>query len=106
MKWDRAVVLEGLECTVQTWFPTSSSRLSELNLLDAHYDEHLPDVWAEVLRMHCRRLFGVGKQNRIWQNDEVTFEIRHDDRFVEAYWLTIKRKRFSGQITSANSDDN
>jgi hypothetical protein len=91
MKWDGAVILDGLECVIQTWFRTK--RLSELNILDAHSRERSPHDWADVLKMHCQRLFGKGTDQRSWQHDDVMIHLVHFDRFVEAYYLTIKPAR-------------
>src|SRR6266581_8046712 len=86
IKWDGAVILGGLECIVQTYFPASDFRLSEFNILDAHCDEHLPNVWAGTLKAHCRRLLGQGDDHqRSWDQEHAIFQIFHDNRFVEAY---------------------
>jgi hypothetical protein len=92
MKWDRAVILGGLECVVQTYFPTSDARLSSFNIRDAHYDQRLPTVWAGILITHCQQVFGDGQGQRTWNHDNTTIHLCHDDRFVEAYWLSIEKR--------------
>ena len=93
MKWNGAVILDGLGCVIQTYFPTSHSRLASFNIMDAHYNKHPPNVWEGILKAHCLRLFGEGKNQRSWTHDHVTLNLCHDDRFAEAYWLTITERK-------------
>ncbi|MGE4489018.1 MAG: hypothetical protein AB7E95_05690 [Kiritimatiellales bacterium] len=90
MKWENVIVLNGLECTAQTYFPNEQSPLLQINLLDAHYEEHPPHVWLETLQKHCRQVFGLEIGLRTWQQGNIHLKIWHDDRFVEAFWLELR----------------
>ncbi len=92
MKWEGVVILGGLECVIQTWFPSTMAKLSQFNVLTATQTENNPQVWADILKAKCGKLFGQQSEHGIWRQDKVTFRIGHDDRFVEAYWLEIALK--------------
>ena len=92
IKWDKAVILGGMECVIQTYFPTANARLSQFNIMDAYYHENLPVIWADKLKAQCEKLFGRQAEHKVWRQKNIALKICHDDRFVEAYWLQIVRE--------------
>lgn len=92
IKWDPAVIFGGMECVVQTWFPTDQFRLSKFNILDAHDDQHSPKVWADQLIARCEAVFGNRYEGELWLQNDVMVRLCFTDRFTEAYWLEILRE--------------
>ncbi|MCX6894791.1 MAG: hypothetical protein NTZ16_04685 [Verrucomicrobia bacterium] len=91
MKWDKAVILDGMECVIQTYFPTAKSKLSEFYIHEAHYEweNRCSQAWAETLKIKCENLFGQQNGDGIWRQNNVTLAIVYTKRFEEACWLEI-----------------